>query len=371
MAYSVEMSMTADTEFDGDDNNAFTKFKSMELPRLVVVGNNALESVGETCRELKLKSSGLVVCDKTTHKIAGTRVIDILEGMGYNMDVKEISEASKRAVDDVVDIVNDDFDYLLGVGGGVPIDVAKCSANNAGLPFISVPTAASHDGIASARASINRNGNKESIGTHPPLAVVADTSIIARSPYRLLASGCADIIANATAVKDWLLAKKLRNEPYSHYAANLSKMTAYSLINNSDIIKPELEESAWVVVKALVSSSVAMSIAGSSRPASGSEHKFSHSLDKLVKKPALHGEQCGVGTIMMMYLHGGDWMEIKTALQAVGAPTTARGLDLSEDDLIEALVRAPEIKPERYTILGSGRMNRKAAEMAAKKTGVI
>lgn len=358
-------------ESDEKDNRSFTKFKSMELPRLVVVGSNALESIGESCSELKLRGRGLVVCDGTTYGIAGKRTTEILEDMGFTMEAKEISGATQREVDGVVEIARDGVDFLLGVGGGVPIDVAKCSAYHADLPFISVPTAASHDGVASARASIDKNGNKASIGTHPPLAVVADTSIIAKSPYRLLASGCADIIANSTAVKDWILAKKLRNEPYSHYAANLSEMTAYSLINNSDSIKPGLEESAWVVVKALVSSSVAMSIAGSSRPASGSEHKFSHALDKLVKTPALHGEQCGVGTIIMMYLHGGDWVEIKRALQAVGAPTTAMGLDLSEDDVIEALVRAPEIKPERYTILGSGRMDRKAAEMAARKTGVI
>ena len=56
----------------------------------------------------------------------------------------------------------------------------------------------------------------------------------------------------------------------------------------------------------MISSGMAISIAGNSRPASGSEHKFSHALDMIAPKPALHGEQCGVGTIMMMYLHGGD-----------------------------------------------------------------
>ena len=54
-----------------------------------------------------------------------------------------------------------------------------------------------------------------------------------------------------------------------------------------------------------------MSIAGSSRPASGSEHMFSHALDRIAPKPALHGEQCGVGTIMMMYLHGGNWQTVQ------------------------------------------------------------
>ncbi len=361
----------ASEESSSDLDKEFNKFKSMELPRLVVVGSNALDDVGETCKKLKLSGRGLVICDTTTRKVAGDRVIEILEEHGYDTDIKDISAACQDTVDSIISDARGEMDFMLGVGGGVPIDVAKCASHEIDIPFISIPTAASHDGIASARASINRNGNKISVGAHPPLAVVADTGVIARGPYRLLAAGCADTIGNATAVKDWLLAKKLRNEPYSHYAANLSKMTAYSLIKNSDSIKPGLEESAWLVIKALVSSSVAMSIAGSSRPASGSEHKFSHALDSLVEKPALHGEQCGVGTIIMMYLHGGDWKEIKRALQNVNAPTTARGLDLTEEDVVEALVRAPEIRPERYTILGNRRMDRRAAEAAAKETGVI
>jgi len=58
-------------------------------------------------------------------------------------------------------------------------------------------------------------------------------------------------------------------------------MTAEILVDNADLIRPGLEESAWVVTKALMSSGVAMSIAGSSRPASGAEHLFSHQLDRL------------------------------------------------------------------------------------------
>ncbi|MFO8110454.1 MAG: NAD(P)-dependent glycerol-1-phosphate dehydrogenase [Thermoplasmata archaeon] len=352
-------------------NEGFNKFKSMELPRAIVVGNDALEQLGETCIGLKLKGSALLVCDPTTRKIAGDRVGELMEKIDTSIEIVEITKASQKVIDKVVDKGKDGFDMFFGVGGGVPIDVAKYSSYLLGLPFISVSTAASHDGIASARASIERDGAKVSVNAHTPLALIADTGIIAKSPPRLLASGCGDILANSTAVKDWILAKKLRNEPYSNYAANLSEMTAYTLIDNADSIKPGLEESAWMVVKALVSSSVAMSIAGSSRPASGSEHMFSHSLDTLVKKPALHGEQCGVGTIIMMYLHGGDWKQIKNALEVVGAPTTAKGLEQEEEDIVEALVRAPEIRPDRYTILGTKRMDRKAAESAIRETGVI
>ncbi|HEY9245485.1 MAG TPA: iron-containing alcohol dehydrogenase, partial [Candidatus Methanoperedens sp.] len=179
-----------------------------------------------------------------------------------------------------------------------------------------------------------------------------------------------DIISNYTAVRDWELAHRLRNESYSEYASIISKMTAKILIESADTIKPGIEESAWTVMKALVASGVAMSIAGSSRPASGSEHKFSHALDEISPRPALHGEQCGVGTILMMYLHGGNWQEIRSALNTIGAPVTASELGIKEEYIIKALLHAHEIRPERYTILGTG-LTPQAAEKVATITGVI
>ncbi len=113
-----------------------------------------------------------------------------------------------------------------------------------------------------------------------------------------------------------------------------------------------------------------MSIAGSSAPASGSEHKFSHVLDRISPKPALHGEQCGVGTIMMMYLHGGDWRNIKNALKTIGAPTNAAELGIDDKYIIQALTEAHKIRPERYTILGDTGITRDAAINVAKATGV-
>jgi glycerol-1-phosphate dehydrogenase [NAD(P)+] len=149
-------------------------------------------------------------------------------------------------------------------------------------------------------------------------------------------------------------------------------MTAEMLVDNADSIKPGLEEAAWIVVKALVSSGVAMSIAGSSRPASGAEHLFSHQLDRLVPNTALHGHQVGVGSIMTEYLHSGEkgqWRNIRDALERIDAPTTARGLGVDDEVVIEALTTAHTIR-DRYTILGDG-MSEDAAREVARVTGVV
>ncbi len=352
--------------------SGFEKSKRMELPREVVVGHDALNEAPEVCKHLGLQNSGILVCDETTRSIAGDKVKELLEDAGFDIDVVTIKAADGDTVNTVSSLATEGkAGFALGVGGGQPIDIAKSASFNIKIPFLSIPTAASHDGIVSSRASITMGGVKKSLDAHTPLGVIADTGIISQSPHRLLAAGCGDIISNLTAVKDWKLAQRLRNEEYSSYAATLSEMVAKILIENASHIRPGLEESSWTVVKGLVSSGVSMSIAGSSRPASGSEHKFSHALDMICEKPALHGEQCGLGTIMMMYLHGGDWEKIKEALWIIGAPTTAKAAGLSNDDVINALVKAHEIKPDRYTILGYKGMTIDAAEKLAKTTMVI
>ena len=124
-------------------------------------------------------------------------------------------------------------------------------------------------------------------------------------------------------------------------------------------------------MRPIIISGISMSVAGSSRPTSGSEHMFSHALDRMGISPAMHGEQCGVGSIIMMYLHGGDWQSIKTALRRIGAPTDAKGLGISDEDIIEALTTAHEIRKDRFTILGDNGLTKESARKAATITGVI
>jgi glycerol-1-phosphate dehydrogenase [NAD(P)+] len=345
--------------------------KWMQLPRDVLIGHGVLDEVGYVCRDLKLKGNALIVTGSITQGVAARRVSSLLESTGSSTEAIITCRASLEQVEEVMEkALEIEANFLLGVGSGRSIDLAKLASTRLELPFISIPTAASHDGIASSRASIVDNGKSTSIQAQAPIAVIADTEIISSAPFRFLAAGCGDIISNYTAVMDWELASRLRNEYFGEYAAALSRMAARVIIDYADSIKPKHETSARLVVKALVSNGVAMSIAGSSRPASGSEHMFSHALDRIAPKPALHGEQCGVGTIMMMYLHGGNWKEIRDALQKIGAPVTAEELGIEDKYIIEALLHAHSIRPERYTILGNG-LTPSAAEKVARITKVI
>jgi len=351
----------------------FEKSTWIRLPRNVVVGHGVLDRTVETVAELHLTGRPLVVTSPTPREVAAERVVEGFAAAGPDPAMAVVAEASFGAVEEVIDTAREaDAGFLVGVGGGKAIDITKMAADELGIGFVSVPTAASHDGIVSGRGSVPEEDTRHSVAAEPPLAVVADTEILADAPWRLTTAGCADIISNYTAVKDWQLANRLKHVEYSEYAGALSQMTAEMLVENADSIKQGLEESAWVVVKALVSSGVAMSIAGSSRPASGAEHLFSHRLDRIAPGRALHGHQVGVGSILVAYLHEGEkgmWRNIRDALAVIGAPTTATELGFDGETVIEALTTAHRIR-DRYTILGNG-ISEAAAREAATVTGVI
>jgi glycerol-1-phosphate dehydrogenase [NAD(P)+] len=344
----------------------------MQLPREVIVGNGVIERIPEVSQKLGFTKSALIIAGAKTYEVAGKTVKELLEDKKMEVNVLLVETATVKDVESVEEKIRAmKPQVVFGVGGGTKIDVAKCSSARQETPFISVPTTASHDGIASPLSSIKGFDKPYSVIAGAPLAIVADTEIIMRAPWRFTISGCGDVIAKLTAVRDWKLAHEEKKEYYGGYAASLALMSAKLVMENADLIRQKNEEGVRVLIEALISCGVSMSIAGSSRPCSGSEHMFSHALETIRPNHALHGERCGVGTIMMAYLHRRKWGHIKVTLEKMGAPTSAYELGIEKEDVIKALEVATTIRPERYTILNKLNLNPEACEKLAKTTEVI
>ena len=344
----------------------------MQLPREVIVGEDVIERVTEVSHRLGFTESALIITGSKTYEVAGKTVREHLEKGGIEANILVVESATLKDVEMVEEKIKAlKPQVVFGVGGGTKIDIAKLSSARQGVPFISVPTTASHDGISSPLSSVKGLEKPFSIRAQAPIAIIADTNIIIRTPYRLIASGCGDVISKLTAVKDWRMAHEERNEYYGEYAASLALMSAKLVMQNAEIIRAGSEEGLRVLLEALISCGVAMSIAGSSRPCSGSEHLFSHALDIIRPNNALHGEQCGVGTIIMAYLHGSNWKRIKDTLKTLGAPTSAHELELTKEDVVKALFMASSVRPERYTILNKLNLSLEECEKVVKATGVI
>jgi len=340
------------------------------LPLKVIVGHGVIDKVSEIIPPLARKVG--IITGELTYELSGRRVEEalaperkVVAWKAPNAIVDTAEEIARRAREERVEAV-------IGVGGGKAIDVAKYVAKESGSLMISIPTTPSHDGIASPFASLKGTGRPTSIYTKTPYGVIADVEVIAKAPRRLIMAGFGDLVGKLVAVKDWALAHRLRGEYYGEYAAQLALMSARHVLKYHELIASGSVEGVRILVEALVSSGVAMCIAGSSRPASGSEHLFSHALDIVAPGRALHGEQVALGTIMMLYLHGdSSWRRVRRILKKVGLPTNAYEIGIEPEKITEALTIAHTIRPERYTILGEKGLTREAAYRLAEETGVI
>ena len=341
----------------------------MELPRKIVVGEKNISDIGNFLVGLSNPKKVSVVSGDQVRKITYKKVASSLSDskiknvwhLSKNNDIKSAEKILR-------DIKKDKSDLILGIGGGRSVDIAKMIAFTLRKPFVSIPTSASHDGIASPFVSL-RGDKPYSIIATAPLGVFVDIEILKKAPRRLLASGCGDLMAKVTAVRDWELARDNVGEYFGTYAANLASMSAKIVIDNSKNFKRKPD--VRMIVEALISSGVAACIAGSSRPCSGAEHLFSHAVDYLEPGVGLHGEKCGIGAILIAKLQGQDWKKIIQMLKNVGAPTTAKDIGLSSGTLAKALTIAQSLRPERYTILSQVKMNKEKAIALAKSTGVL
>ena len=343
---------------------------TMELPRLIVVGEKNIGKIGNFLKSLNDAKKVSLISGSNVKKIVQKKIDESLASSNIKKswylskinDAKSIKEIEKN-------VRKNKTNLLIGVGGGRSVDIAKMIAFNLGKPFVSIPTSASHDGIASPFVSVKGEKPHSMVAT-APLGVFVDVDVIKRAPKKLLASGCGDLIAKITAVRDWQLGNSKTGEYYGRYSAHLALMSAKILIENASRFAkkgPDVRE----IVEALISAGVASCIAGSSRPCSGAEHLFSHAVDKLEPGVGLHGEKCGIGAIMIAKLQGQDWKNIVKTLKAVGAPTTAKEIGLKSNILAKALTIAQSLRPERYTILNQVNMTENKAIALAKSTKVI
>jgi glycerol-1-phosphate dehydrogenase [NAD(P)+] len=344
----------------------------MQLPREVIIGTKIIKKLGQICEKFGFNGNVLVIRGTKMGGLNEKEIDRIFDKYSISTNYFTSKNSTIESVRSTEEIISEKKpSVVIGLGGGKVIDVAKLSSANKQLQFISVPTAASHDGIASSQASIKGLKKPYSLRGQAPIAILADIALIAKSPYRLLASGCGDVVAKYTAVRDWKLGYRVKGEYYGDYAAELALMSSRLVMKNASIIKSVSEEAVRTVVEALISCGVAISIAGSSRPCSGSEHMFSHALSMITSNTALHGEQCGVGAIMSAYLQKANWRLVRNVLKKIEAPTNASELGVEENQIVKALTMVHQIRPERYTVFGDEGITARQAERLAKRSGVI
>ncbi|MEZ0069425.1 glycerol-1-phosphate dehydrogenase [NAD(P)+] [Streptacidiphilus sp. MAP12-20] len=244
------------------------------------------------------------------------------------------------------------YDALVGLGGGKIIDVAKYSAARVGLPVVAVATNLAHDGLCSPVSTLDNDAGRGSYGVPSPIGMIVDLDVIRQAPARYVAAGIGDVLSKISAIADWELSQRVNGESVDGLAAAMARTSGETLLRHPGTIADN--DFLVTLAETLVMCGISMSVAGSSRPASGACHEINHALDILYPtRKAQHGEQCGLGAAFATYLRGDLPVagQMVQALRHHGLPVTAGQIGFTEDEFVAAVHYAPQTRPGRYTIL--------------------
>lgn len=220
----------------------------------------------------------LIVADENTYSATENKVEDAL----FKKRIKRVIFSGKTVLipdEKAIEAVNKQIggtDLIVGIGSGVIQDLCKYVSYFSKIPYVIVATAPSMDGYASTGAAMILKGMKETVKAGLPKAIIADTEIIKNAPMEMIKAGYGDIIGKYSALNDWELSRVVNEEYFCKYIYDVTcEMIEKTLKTATGLLKRD-EESVKNLTEALVIVGIMMSFAGSSRPASGSEHHLSH-----------------------------------------------------------------------------------------------
>ena len=241
----------------------------------VYIEKNAIRHLTEICSE---DQHILLVADENTFAAAGEQVVSSLAG-------KELTQVifgrcktlipDEKAIGSVEKYLNG-IDVIVGIGSGVIQDLCKYVSHYNKIPYIIVATAPSMDGYASNGAAMITGGMKVTYSAGLPKAILADVDVLRNAPMDMLQAGYGDVIGKFSALNDWKLSQLLNGEYFCDYIYDLTYAQIKAVIDLADGILKRDKDSVQALMNALVVIGILMSFAGSSRPASGSEHHLSH-----------------------------------------------------------------------------------------------
>lgn len=241
----------------------------------VYIEKGAISRLAELCVAYR---SILVVADENTYGAAGEAVEAALLGKIAKRVIfsgKTILIPDEVAIERVKEALLG-IDLIVGIGSGVIQDLSKYVSHFERIPYMVVATAPSMDGYASTGAAMILGGMKETVPAGLPRAIVADTEVLRNAPIDMIKAGYGDIIGKYSALNDWKLSACVNGEYFCQYIYDVTyKMIENTLATADGLLKRD-EESVKAIMEALVIVGIMMSFAGSSRPASGSEHHLSH-----------------------------------------------------------------------------------------------
>jgi len=282
-------------------------------------GGDACRVLAEDCSAWYGKQPVLLISDPETDLVGGKTLRAALSRQGVNLHHYAL-ETNPSATDTLVakiEAASRDKKLIISVGSGTINDLGKFAADRNGIDYWTMPTAPSMNGYTSSIAAIKLKGVKRTLPAAPPKRIYVVPQEIQDAPLKLRQAGFCDVLAKVVSDIDWQCESLLCSGSYCGLPAALMATVEKTYAEHAEEIGHGDETAVMGLFNGLLLSGVAMSLAGSSAPASGGEHLVSHFWDMREtltgREAELHGLQVGVGIILstacyqrLAQLDGGD-----------------------------------------------------------------
>lgn len=272
------------------------------------IGVDILDRAPQMFKEQFPDQKALIVADENTWRAAGEAVYGYLQSAGVECEEPYIfTEKDLHAEWHFIEMLDARLAstdaIAVSVGSGTINDLCKLSSHHQSRSYMCVATAASVDGYSSFGASITYNNMKQTFNCPAPRAILADVGVMAKAPREMTAAGYADLAAKIPAGAEWIIADFVGSEPIHDAAWHISQDNLKVALSDPEGVAALKPEAIAPFVEGLMLSGFAMQAARSSRPASCTDHLFSHLWNMRDHKyngvTPSHGFQVSVGTLMM------------------------------------------------------------------------
>ncbi|MDI6871105.1 MAG: iron-containing alcohol dehydrogenase [Bacillota bacterium] len=270
-------------------------------------------------------------------------------------------------------------EWVVGIGGGQAIDVAKYLAFRRGAKLINVPTIVSTNAYVTPLSGIRRGDRVDYIGGIAPELVVVDYSLIRTAPKCLNVAGAGDVLSMHTASFDWEIAARAgekakgRTYEFNPEAVKTARAILAEFIAGAEEIGKVTNEGIKLIVDSYLRINDLCLPLGHFRPEEGSEHFFAYNAEHVAKHEFLHGAIVGLGIVLMSAVQGNDPKGIRKVLDTIGLDYSPAASQLTREQVITSLATAKEYALSRnlwYSVIDEANLTEASATALVNDLGL-
>ena len=275
----------------------------------VRIGSGILSDIVKSIKSLP-SGTVLFIADSTTYEVGGRNVESILS-KDFALEKVIFSNThlhpDEAAMKQLRTAMSPNITVIVVVGSGTLNDLARYLSYETKIPYVVVCTAPSMDGYASMVSPLITKGVKVTYSAVYPYCIIADITLMKEAPFHMLHAGFGDIVGKYSALAEWKLANIIKDEYYCDITAELVEKAVGQCVSSAAGIMARTPEAIRSIIEGLILSGMCIGMIGNSRPASGEEHRLSHTWEMLAlmrgQETFLHGNQVGIATEIIIHVY--------------------------------------------------------------------